>query len=79
MKFFSCIAFAGLILLTSCSGVRSSAVVPVQSKDKLLSCREILLEKNEAEQYKIAAEKNMIDQNQVKFCCNDDDKMYEKN
>jgi len=46
------------ILLASCSGVRSSSVVPVQSKDKQLTCRDILLEINEAEQYKAAAEKN---------------------
>lgn len=46
------------LLLCSCSGVRSSAVVPVQSKDKQLTCKEILLEINESQQYKDAAEKN---------------------
>lgn len=45
-------------LLASCSGTRSASVVPIQSKDKQLSCREVLLEINEAEQYKQAAEKN---------------------
>lgn len=44
--------------LTSCSGTRSAAVVPYQSRDKQLSCREIMLEMNEAEEYKRAAEKN---------------------
>ena len=47
-----------IIALSSCSGVRSSAVVPVQSKDKQLTCREILLEINEAEEYKKTAENN---------------------
>jgi hypothetical protein len=44
--------------LTSCSGTRSASVIPVQSKDKQLSCREVLLEMNEAEEYKKSAEKN---------------------
>jgi hypothetical protein len=47
-----------ILALAGCSGVRSNAVIPVQSKDKQLTCREILLEMNEAEQYKIAAENN---------------------
>ncbi len=47
-----------LVLLASCSGIRSAAVVPIQSKDKQLTCRDILLEVSEAEQYKVAAEKN---------------------
>lgn len=47
-----------IALLSGCSGVRSSSVVPVQSKDKQLTCKEILLDINEAEQYKAAAEKN---------------------
>lgn len=47
-----------LLAITSCSGVRSNAVVPVQSKDKQLTCREIVLEMNEAEQYKASAEMN---------------------
>ena len=55
-KFLVC-AFT-LPLLVSCSGVRSSAVVPVQSKDKQLSCKEMMLEMNEAEEYKKAAENN---------------------
>lgn len=45
-------------LLAACSGVRSTAVVPIQSKDKQLTCREVLLEMNEAEEYKKAAENN---------------------
>ena len=52
------IAILMLFAVASCSGVRSNAVVPVQSKDKQLTCREIILEMNEAEQYKIAAESN---------------------
>lgn len=53
------IAIISIVLATAaCSGVRSNAVVPVQSKDKQLTCREMLLEMNEAEQYKAAAEKN---------------------
>ena len=51
-------AILATLLLTSCSGVRSSAVVPIQSKDKQLSCKDILLEINEAEEYKKAAENN---------------------
>lgn len=47
-----------LLALGACSGVRSAMVVPVQSKDKQLTCKEILLELNEAEEYKVAAEKN---------------------
>ena len=47
-----------LLVLVSCSGIRSASVVPIQSKDKQLTCRDILLEISEAEQYKIAAEKN---------------------
>lgn len=47
-----------IVLVAGCSGVRSSSVVPVQSKDKMLNCREIVLEMNEAEQYKSAAERN---------------------
>src|SRR5688572_26501025 len=47
-----------LLALVSCSGIRSPAVVPIQSKDKQLTCRDILLEVSEAEQYKVAAEKN---------------------
>lgn len=54
------LAVLSLVLLgvTSCSGTRSAAVIPVQSKDKQLSCREIVLEMNEAEEYKKSAEKN---------------------
>jgi hypothetical protein len=47
-----------VFVLAACSGVRSASVVPVQSRDKQLNCREILLEINEAEQYKYAAERN---------------------
>ena len=52
------IAISLLPLLASCSGVRSNAVVPVQSKDKQLTCKELVLEMNESEQYKAAAETN---------------------
>lgn len=52
------IAVCVLLATAGCSGVRSNAVVPIQSKDKQLTCREMLLEMNEAEQYKAAAEKN---------------------
>jgi hypothetical protein len=52
------IAVSLILALAGCSGIRSNAVVPVQSKDKQLTCREMLLEMNEAEQYKTAAEKN---------------------
>ncbi len=47
-----------IIVLSSCSGVRSSAVVPLQSKDKQLTCREVMLEINESEEYKKTAEAN---------------------
>ena len=47
-----------LLITSSCAGTRSASVIPVQSRDKQLSCREIKLEMNEAEQYKAAAEKN---------------------
>lgn len=50
-------AFA-ICFVTSCSGTRSASVVPYQSRDKQLSCREILLEMNEAEEYRKSAEKN---------------------
>ena len=53
-----CLIILSVIVLSSCSGVRSASVVPVQSKDKQLTCRDVLLEINEAEQYKVAAEKN---------------------
>lgn len=57
-KLRTIIATAALLTIVGCSGIRSNAVVPVQSKDKQLTCREMLLEMNEAEQYKAAAEKN---------------------
>lgn len=46
------------MFITSCSGIRSNSVVPIQSKDKELTCKEIILEINEAEEYQVAAEKN---------------------
>lgn len=52
------VALLSIFVIAACSGVRSASVVPVQAKDKQLTCRELLLEVNEAEQYKIAAEKN---------------------
>lgn len=51
-------ALSLVIILAACSGVRSTAVIPVQSKDKQLTCREIMLEINEAEEYKKTAEAN---------------------
>ena len=58
LKSRNIIAVLSILALSACSGVRSNAVVPVQSKDKQLNCKEIILEMNEAEQYKSAAENN---------------------
>ena len=46
------------ITLVSCGGETSTKVKSLQRKDKLLTCKEILLEMNEAEFYKSMAEKN---------------------
>lgn len=50
---------SSLILLSACSSDKSShAVKALQKKDKKLSCKEILLEMNEADFYKKMAYKN---------------------
>ena len=58
MQIRQLLLMSSVLVISSCSGVRSTSVVPVQSKDKQLTCREIMLEINEAEQYKKAAEGN---------------------
>ncbi len=45
-------------LLTACAGESSPRVAAMQRKDKQLSCKEALLEMNEADFYRKAAEKN---------------------
>ena len=47
-----------MLMLMACSGTESRKVQPLQKKDKLLSCREIQLEINEAEFYQNSAKKN---------------------
>lgn len=55
----SIVVVIGLALLVSaCSGKTSQQVKTMQRKDKMLTCKEILLEMNEAEFYKTTAEKN---------------------
>ena len=44
--------------LVACAGKESEKVATMQKKDKNLTCREVLLEQNEAEFYKSTAEKN---------------------
>ena len=46
------------ITLSACSGVRSASVKPIQTQDKLLACNDILLEINETEFVRAAAERN---------------------
>lgn len=46
------------IMIVSCGGESSTKVKSLQRKDKLLTCKEILLEMNEAEFYRSMAEKN---------------------
>lgn len=58
MRYNAALFIVALTFLTSCSGIRSNSVVPVQSKDKELTCKELILEINEAEEYQVAAEKN---------------------
>ncbi|MDA0780918.1 MAG: hypothetical protein PQ612_01700 [Rickettsiales bacterium] len=50
------IALASVLL--SCSGKESKKIASLQKKDKKLSCKEILLEMNEAEFYRNVAYKN---------------------
>ncbi len=44
--------------LMACAGKDSEKVAAMQKKDKNLTCREVLLEQNEAEFYKSTAQKN---------------------
>lgn len=44
--------------LVACAGKDSEKVAAMQKKDKNLTCREVLLEQNEAEFYKSTAQKN---------------------
>lgn len=44
--------------ISACAGQKSTTVKTMQRKDKQLTCKEILLEMNEAEFYKSTAEKN---------------------
>ncbi len=46
------------VMLTACAGVSSEKVASLQKKDKMLNCKEIMLEQNEAEFYRKTAEKN---------------------
>ena len=53
------VLIAGLaIALSACSGVRSASVKPIQTQDKMLACSDILLEINETEFVRAAAERN---------------------
>ena len=45
-------------LVSACSGVSSTKVASLQKKDKFLSCKEIMLEQNEAAFFRKTAEKN---------------------
>jgi len=56
-KRFLCLA-AFICLLASCSGKESTKIKSLQKKDKKLSCKEILLEMNEAEFYRDVAHRN---------------------
>lgn len=59
MRHFQFLAL-GLIALSisACAGKQSPTVVSMQKKDKFLSCKEILLEINEAEFYRRTAQNN---------------------
>lgn len=46
------------VALVACAGKESEKVATMQKKDKNLTCREVLLEQNEAEFYKSSAQKN---------------------
>lgn len=52
------IASALCLGLVGCSGKESEKIAAMQKKDKNLTCREIMLEQNEAEFYRSTAEKN---------------------
>ena len=45
-------------MLSACTGSKSDKVTSLQKRDKLLSCKEVQLEINEAEFYRQTAEKN---------------------
>ncbi len=47
-----------ILALSACAGKESTAIQPLQKKDKQLSCREIQLEINEAEFYQRSAKNN---------------------
>lgn len=49
---------AAFLVLSACSGEQSTQVQAMQRKDKQLSCKEVLLEMNEAQFYKKMALKN---------------------
>lgn len=49
---------AAVVTLSACSGESSTQVQAMQRKDKQLSCKEVLLEMNEAQFYKKMALKN---------------------
>lgn len=46
------------LLTTACSGTKSQSVSSLQKRDKNLSCKEIMLEQNEAAFYRKTAENN---------------------
>ena len=46
------------LFMTACSGVKSQSVMSLQKSDKYLSCKEIMLEQNEAAYYRKTAENN---------------------
>ena len=52
------VLLCGAFFLSACAGDSSTTVRTMQRKDKQLSCREVLLEMNEAEFHKKTAEKN---------------------
>jgi len=56
MRIFSVLIAS--FLFVACAGEKSVKVSSMQKKDKNLSCREIMLEINEAEFYRNTAEKN---------------------
>lgn len=58
MKKTLLIGAVAMLGLTACSGEMSEKVRAMQRKDKNLSCKEILLEMNEAEFYKKTAYRN---------------------
>lgn len=52
------ITLTAILGLAACSGNSSEKIATMQKKDKNLTCREVLLEQNEAEFYRSTAEKN---------------------